>query len=59
MHPIARRLFFKNKQVIGKDLFGNPVEIKGEFLNCFGRNTVFLALSIWVILILGVAITKP
>ena len=38
MTPLAHRLLFTNKVIIGKDPMGNAIEIEGVFFNRLGRN---------------------
>jgi hypothetical protein len=47
MHPLTERIFFTRKVVIAKDLMGNPIEAEGLFFNWFGRNLVWVVLSVW------------
>ncbi|MCB1968012.1 MAG: hypothetical protein KDI64_18780 [Candidatus Accumulibacter sp.] len=55
MNAIARRLFFTNKATIGKDPFGNVIEVEGEFLNWFARSLPFLVIGAWAALMLAAA----
>lgn len=55
MNVSVRRLFFTNKAIIGKDLFGNVIEIEGEFLNGFARSLPFLVVCAWAALMLAAA----
>jgi hypothetical protein len=55
MHPLARSLFFTNRVVIGKDLFGNPVEAEGLYYNWLGRNLIVVVMAAWSILMLASA----
>ena len=52
MNSLARRLIFTNKATIGKDFFGNVIEVDGVFLNWSGRNLPFLVLGAWAALML-------
>jgi len=45
MNPLARRLFFTNKAVIGKDLFGNPIEVEGCFQLALGASPAFVVIG--------------
>ncbi|WP_143707258.1 hypothetical protein [Xylella fastidiosa] len=47
---LIRRLFFTNKVVIGKDIFGNSIEIEGVFFNWLGRNLPYVVIGAWVVL---------
>jgi len=58
MHPLARRLFFTNKVIIGKDLFGNPIEAEGLFFNWLGRNLPFVIIGFWAVLMLAFQLGK-
>lgn len=58
MHPLARRLFFTEKVVIGKDLFGHPIEAEGLFFNWLGRNLPFVIIGAWAALMLIFALGK-
>ena len=58
MHPLTRRLFFTNKVVIGKDLFGHSIEAEGLFFNWLGRNLPFVVIGAWVVLMLIFALGK-
>lgn len=55
MNAIARRLFFTSKATIGKDSFGNVIEVEGEFLNWFARSLPFLVIGTWAALMLAAA----
>ena len=58
MNPLARRLFFTNKAVIGKDLFGNPIEVEGLFFNWLARNLPFVVIGFWAVLMLTAALPR-
>lgn len=58
MHPLTRRLFFTNKAVIGKDLFGNPIEVEGLFFNWLGRNVPYVVIGAWAVLMLAFQLGK-
>ena len=58
MDSLVRRLFFTNKAVIGKDLFGNPIEIEGVFFNWLGRNVPYVVIGAWAVLVLAFQLFK-
>lgn len=58
MDSLVRRLFFTNKATIGKDLFGNPIEIDGVFFNWFGRNVPYVVIGAWAALVLAFQLFK-
>ena len=53
MSPLARRLFITNKATIGKDTFGNVIEVEGEFLNWFARSLPILIMGLWAALVMA------
>ncbi|KXB10309.1 hypothetical protein ADT28_00055 (plasmid) [Xylella fastidiosa] len=55
---LIRRLFFTNKVVIGKDIFGNSIEIEGVFFNWLGRNLPYVVIGAWVVLMFAFLIIR-
>lgn len=55
MHPVARKLFFTDRVVV-KNFYGTSFEAEGLFLNWFCSNVPFVAMGIWVGLMLAFAI---
>lgn len=53
MHPLTCRLFFTNKSVTGKDVFGNSIEIEGLFFNWLGCNVTYVVIGAWAVLMLA------
>ena len=58
MRPLTRRLFFGNKAVIGKDLFGNAIQMEGVFFNWLGRNVPYAVIGAWAVLVLAFQVFK-
>lgn len=53
MDSLVRSLFFTNKAIIRKDLFGNTIEIDGVFFNWLGRNVPYVVIGAWAALVLA------
>lgn len=58
MDSLVRRLFFTNKTIIRKDLFGNTIEIDGVFFNWLGRNVPYVVIGAWAALVLAFQLFK-